>query len=310
MQKILVSGSIAYDHLMSFDGLFSDVILADQLNNLSVSFYAEGHEVFFGGCATNIAFTLKMLGEEPLILGVAGNDFDQYHSWLKGYGITSDGIVIDTGNPTASANILSDKAGAQITSFSPGAMANYEGELNLSDENEIVYGIISPQMPSRMLDMARYYSELAVEFIFDPGQALSSLKKDEVELLIKQSTGLIVNEYEAGMLVEILERDLIGISNELGFVVKTKGSAGCELIVLGASEDIPALTNLNELDPTGCGDAFRAGLIHALMKGKSLSEACIFGNVAASFVLEKMGTQKHHFSMEDFNSRLSLLSIL
>jgi adenosine kinase len=308
MQKVAITGSVAYDHLMSFDGKFSDVILPEQLSNLSVSFYAQGHEVFFGGCAPNIAFTLKMLGGEPAILGVAGNDFAHYDEWLKEHGIDTDGIFVDELNPTASANILSDNSGSQITSFSPGAMASYDGELSLKNESEICYGIVAPQMPSRMLDMARYFSELGVEFIFDPGQAMSSLKTEDCELLLEQSSGLIVNEYEAEMMSEKVGLSMEEISKDLGFAIKTTGENGCELIILGESTILPALKDLEVEDPTGCGDAFRAGLLYSLMQGESLSEACLKGNVAASFVVEKEGTQKHQFSMEEFNNRLSLLS--
>jgi len=313
MKKILVTGSIAYDHLMTFDGLFSDSLIKEKLKNLSVSFLAKTHDQEFGGCAGNIAYNLKLLNCEPLVLGVAGKDFDQYEKWFKKCRISTKNIFIDKSKNTASAYVLSDNLHNQFTIFSPGAMESMKGGLKLKGvkASEISCAIIAPEPPKRMMYFGRYFSRLKIPFIFDPGQAIPALKKEEILELIAKSLGMIANEYEIEIICKKLslnEKRLIAICK---FMIKTTGKNGCELHANGKLKKISAVKNVKIVDVTGCGDAFRAGFLSAYVEGLSLEKACERANKVASCVVGVNGTQNHKisFSSAAFNfSRLDVLS--
>lgn len=297
MKNILLTGSIAYDHLMSFDGYFKDSLIDGKLDNISLSFFASKHEVYFGGCAANIAYSLKLLGENPVILGVAGNDFKRYEDWLLSCGISVSGICIDESSPTASANILTDMGQNQLTIFSPGAMQEYEGDIKLKGDNIFDLAIVSPEMPHRMKYFARYFLELGVPYIFDPGQALPALSSDDLEGMISSSIGVILNEYEAEILMQKLGKSLEELVVDLQFIVKTCGENGCELYRNGSPmKKLDAASGLNQVDSTGCGDTFRAAFIYSFTRDESLEECCRNGNAKAAATLAFMGTQNHKFN--------------
>ncbi len=295
MKSILVTGSIAYDHLMTFDGEFSDSLIAEQLQNLSVSFLAATHEHEFGGCAGNIAYSLKLLGCEPMILGVAGMDFDRYKSWFGECGISTEQIFIDKQKSTASAYILTDRKQNQISIFSPGAMENFEDGLELKDmdPSTVACAIIAPEPPKRMLSFGRYFERIGVPFIFDPGQAIPALSKEDVLELIGGSVGMIANEYEVEMLMKKLEMNEDGLAGICGFMIKTTGENGCEIYHKGEVTKVPAVAGVKVVDVTGCGDAFRAGFLSGYVDGLSLEKACESGNQIAALALQKRGTQNH-----------------
>lgn len=300
MKKIIVTGSLAYDHLMTFDGEFGDSLIADKLASLSVSFLAKTHEHYFGGCAGNIAYNLKLLGCEPLVLGVAGGDFGRYGEWMKECGISTANIFIDKSRGTASAYVLTDNKQRQISIFSPGAMENYENGLELDlpagqaggvDRDDIACAIIAPEPPKRMVAFGRYFKRIGVPFIFDPGQAIPALSREEILELMNGSVGMILNEYELEMVRKKLGTEDMGA----GFLIVTMGEKGCRL----GDKIIPAVKGVKVVDVTGCGDAFRAGFLSGYVNGLSLEEACIRANAVAARAIEHSGTQNHHFTLDD-----------
>lgn len=309
MKKIVVTGSLAYDHLMTFDGEFGDSLIADKLASLSVSFLAKTHEHYFGGCAGNIAYNLKLLGCEPLVLGVAGGDFGRYGEWMSECGISTANIFIDKSRGTASAYVLTDKKQRQISIFSPGAMENYENGLELDlpagqaggvDIDDIACAIIAPEPPKRMVSFGRYFKRMGVPFIFDPGQAIPALGREEILELMSGAVGMILNEYELEMVrkkLEMGEEELLkSIANGVaGFLIVTMGEKGCRL----GDKIIPAVKGVKVVDVTGCGDAFRAGFLSGYVNGLSLAEACVRANAVAARAIEHSGTQNHHFTLAD-----------
>lgn len=303
MKKILVTGSIAYDHLMTFDGEFADSMIAEQLHNLSVSFLAKTHVQEFGGCAGNIAYSLKLLDCEPIILGVAGMDFDRYKSWLGECGISTDQIFVDKQKVTASAYVLTDKKQNQISIFAPGAMENLEDGLELKgvDPSTVACAIIAPEPPKRMLSFSRYFTRVGLPFIFDPGQAIPALSKEDVLELIEKSAGMIANDYEVEMLMKKLEMTMEELCDLCGFLIKTTGEKGCEIYEKGQMLKIAAVSGVEVVDATGCGDAFRAGFLSGYVNGLSLEKACERANKVASFVIAKSGTQKHKITLAELS---------
>ncbi len=295
MKKILVTGSIAYDNLLSFDGFFRDSLIPDELDNLSLSFLADEHEVSFGGCAPNIAFSLKLLGQNPILFGVAGNDFQRYADWLESNGISTENVVIDKNSPTASANILTDKNHNQLTIFSPGAIKKHPVEIELKNPEGIILAIISPELPERMSYLGKYFRKLNIPYIFDPGQEIPVLDKEILEELIFGSIGVVVNEYESLLLTKKLDTSLEELAKDLEFLIVTREEKGCRLYEKSGFKDIEAVKNVEVVDGTGCGDAFRAGFIHGYVKRMDLIECCDIGNKTAATVLKVKGTQNHKF---------------
>ncbi|MFH1284585.1 MAG: carbohydrate kinase family protein [Candidatus Peregrinibacteria bacterium] len=306
MKNIIVAGSIAYDNIMFFDGEFDNVLIPENLRHLSVSFKTESVDTYFGGCAPNIAYTLKMLGEKPLIFGAAGNDFDKYKKWLKKNDISTKYIAIDPEKPTSSAYILNDKNQNQISIFSPGAAANLElcRTLDSFDLKTVQLAIIAPDIPDRMTSLTQICIEKEFPYVFDPGQAITALSKDYLSMMIKCCLGLITNTYEAKMLEEKLDMTIEQIAERAGFLIKTLGEGGCQIYQGNTRKIVPAVPGLKIVDVTGCGDAFRAGFIHGFVNGEVMEKCCQMANTAASFVVNNMGTQEHRFTYDDFRGRL------
>lgn len=306
MKNILIIGSIAYDNIMFFDGEFKDSIILKDIDHLSISFLAKSCKTFFGGCAPNIAYTLSLLREKPLIVGTAGYDFAEYDKWLSKKKISTKNIIIDKNNPTAAAYILNDKNQNQITIFSPGAMNNAKICKNLThcDLKKIDFAILSPDLPSRMISMAKSLKKNKISYIFDPGQALSSLSKKDLMFIINGAKGIISNQYEASLLGKILHMPMKQIVNLTSFFVITLGEKGCVYYKENIHKKIPAIPDLKIKDVTGCGDAFRSGFLHAYVNNKSLEDCCKIANTVASFVIETIGTQNHNFAYQKFISRL------
>lgn len=301
MKKIVVTGSIAYDHLMTFKGVFSDSLMVDKLTALSVSFLADKHIQEFGGCAGNIAYSLKLLGCEPIILGVAGNDFEKYGRWLRENSISADYIFIDPDLVTASAYVLSDEKQSQISIFSPSAMNNLKDGLSLKDMDikGLSCAIIAPEPPQRMMAFGKYFKEIGLPFVFDPGQAIPALSSDEIRVLMKDAIGLIANEYEIEMLEKKIGLSTSQMAGECDFLIKTTGERGCEIYENENVITIPTQANVEVVDATGCGDAFRAGFLSAYVEGLSLADSCRRANKVASFVISQRGTQKHKFTLAE-----------
>jgi adenosine kinase len=306
MKNILVIGSIAYDHIMSFNGSFKDDILAGSLEHLSLSFLANSRKTFFGGCSANISYSLRLLGDNPLIFGVLGSDYAEYIKWLSSNDIETKHIEIDKQSLSAAAFILSDENQNQISIFSPGAMGNLElaASLDSVDLAEIDLVILAPDVPQRMIKIAEHLISKKIPYVFDPGQAVTGLSKEYLTIIISGCSGIIANEYEIDLLSTKLKVPLNHLVNWVDFLIETVGEEGSYIFEGGKKTHIPAIGGIQAVDVTGCGDAFRAGFLHSYSRGMDLATCCKYGSTVASFVIDQVGTQTHEFSYKDFKARL------
>lgn len=284
---------------MNFDGLFHDHLLKGHTQELSVAFNIDALRVDLGGTAGNIAYNLALLGQKPKIHAVAGNDFDNYKKALEEKGIETTGIKI-VEEKTAQAFINTDKKNNQITAFYAGALNKADSHpLDLTEKSLV---IISPNQKEAMMAYADYCRTNNHAFIFDPGQAMGLFSAEELEKAAKGAHVLTLNEYEW----ELWQKQ-IAIGRTLGLtknIIVTQGENGA--ILINEKEEVYAAYKVEKVeDPTGSGDAFRAGLMHGLLQGKSLQEAIPLANAVASFCVEKHGTQNHSFTEDEVIERLS-----
>jgi adenosine kinase len=301
--KILVSGSLAYDRIMDFPGRFSDHILPDKIHILNVCFTVNGLKEKFGGTAGNIAYSLALLGERPWILATAGKDFDRYEAWLNKHQLSLQGIRRVSEELTAGAYITTDQADNQITGFNPGAMKHpslfkFDGV----DDRETL-AIVAPGNLEDMYTYARIYREKHISYIFDPGQNIPEFSGDRLLKMLTGSSLLISNDYELEMIMRAIGVQKAQLLQYTGGVITTLGENGSLLCTPDQEVQIPAVRVSQVLDPTGAGDAYRAGVIKGLVTGRSLLEAAHIGAVCASYAVEKHGTQEHLFSEEEFWAR-------
>ena len=307
MKKIILSGSMAYDRTMVFPDLFSNHLLADQLDKLSVSFMVDGATEDFGGTAGNIAYGLKLMGEEPVLSATLGRDHYRYTGWLDANGITRERILIVESELTAGCYITNDLQMNQFTVFNPGAMKQSSLlDFNGLDATDCLL-LISPGNIDDMVGYPKECRKRGIEYIFDPGQNIPVLPQDELIDVIKGAKLLIVNDYECGMLIErtgLKKDELVSLA---GSTIVTLGERGSEIFNGEAVQQIPSCKAAQVVDPTGAGDAYRAGLLSGLMSGKSLAEGALLGSVCGSFAVEVAGTQTYRFSESDFEKRLATL---
>ncbi len=304
--SILVSGSLAYDRIMNFPENFSDHILPDKIHILNVCFMVNGVKERFGGTAGNIAYNLTLLGEKPLILACAGKDFAEYARWLESLGLSLEGIRIIEDELTAGAYITTDKSDNQITGFNPGAMRYQCGyTIDGMDPNGSL-AIIAPGNLQDMVDLATLYKQKNIPYICDPGQSIPALSKEKLLHMITGSLVFISNDYELEMVMRMTgenKQQLLGRTNA---VVTTLGERGCLITTREDEVTIPAVSGLKAVDPTGAGDAFRAGFIKGLRTGRDFIESSKMGIVSASFGVECQGTQCHYFTLDDFWHRYNV----
>lgn len=301
--QIFVSGSLAYDRIMDFPGKFEDHILPEKIHILNVCFVVEGLKEKFGGTAGNIAYNLALLGESPVILSTAGNDFDLYEAWLSKHGLSMSGIRLIEDELTAGAYITTDMGGNQITGFNPGSMKypslqQFEG-VNPQETLAVVAA-------GNVEDMAAYsqsYKKLEIPYIFDPGQQISVLSGEQLIAMITGSELLISNDYELEMIIQETGLDRGELLERTKAIISTFGGKGSLLRTQQEEVEIPAAEALQVLDPTGAGDAYRAGLIKGLVMGKELADAARMGSTCASYAVERYGTQEHSFTDEGFWAR-------
>lgn len=301
--RILVSGSLAYDRIMDFPDKFSNHILPDKIHILNVCFMVNGLKEQFGGTAGNIAYSLALLGERPLILATAGKDFDSYEKWLRSLDLPLDGIRLIPEEFTAGAYITTDKTDNQITGFNPGAMKHQcMYAVNGSDPGDSL-AIIAPGNLDDMFLYSECYKENKIPYIFDPGQSIPALTTDRIVDMLTGSKFLISNDYELEMIMRSTGMDRSDLLTKTGSILTTLGEKGVVVCTKDDEVSIPVAKPQRVSDPTGAGDAFRAGLIKGLVSGKSLPESAKMGAVAASFSVECQGTQCHRFTVEDFWDR-------
>jgi adenosine kinase len=298
----LICGSFAYDTIMVFEDRFKNHILPDKVHILNVSFLVPDMRREFGGCAGNIAYNLKLLGGDPLPMGTVGEDFEPYANWMDECGVPRDHVRLVPGAYTAQAFITTDQDDNQITAFHPGAM-NHAQNNSVRDAESVTIGIVSPDGRAGMLKHAREFAELDIPFIFDPGQGLPMFDGKELEEFVEQATWLAMNDYEAEMLGEKTGLSRKKIAGRVDAMIVTRGGEGSVAYVDGKELEIPAAKISGIKDPTGCGDAYRAGLLHGLMHDMDLETTLRIASLMGAIKIEHAGTQRHLFTREEFRER-------
>ena len=302
--SIYISGSLAYDRIMNFPDKFANHILPDKLHILNVCFLVNELKEKFGGTAGNIAYSLALLDERPTVLASVGSDFDRYEMWFQELDISLEGVKKVPEVHSASAYITTDLADNQITAFHPGAMDTPTSEDFTSFETKDSLAIVSPGNLEDMQNFPRKYKQTGIPYIFDPGQNIPAFSGQQLEEMITGSKILIANDYELSLIMQetgLQKEELLKRTNAL---VTTLGEDG-SIIEQTDMETIrvPAVRAAEVKDPTGAGDAFRAGLIKGLVQGEGLENSAKIGANCASFCVEHVGTQDHSFDQHEFWQR-------
>jgi len=301
--NIYVSGSMAYDRIMDFPGKFSDHILPDKIHILNVCFTVNGMIEKCGGTAGNIAYSLALLDEDPIILATIGKDFASYFEWLNKNRISIEGIRIIEGEFTAGAYITTDKSDNQITGFNPGSM-KYPSEYNFDGANpDNTIALLAPGNLQDMVEYAKIYKSKGIDYICDPGQSLTAWDGKALAEWIDGSMMLITNDYELELVMKMTGRDKKGLLGLTKTIITTLGEEGSLISTSGNDIKIPIAKISEVLDPTGAGDAYRAGLLKGLVTGKAIETAARMGAVASAYAIEKYGTQEHHYTYNEFVER-------
>lgn len=301
----LICGSLAYDTIMVFPDQFKNHILPDKVHILNVSFLVPRMRREFGGCAGNIAYNLKLLGGDPIPMATVGQDFAPYRAWFEDNGITLDRVKVIEDLFTPQAFITTDHDNNQITAFHPGAMMrSYENHVR--DVPGVTIGIVSPDGYEGMLQNAREFHEAGIPFIFDPGQAMPLFNGDELRAFIEQADYVAVNDYESNLLQERTGWDEDTIASKVKAYIATRGPKGACILAGGKRHDIPPAQERRITDPTGCGDAFRAGLIFGIEKGYDWETIGRIGNLMGALKVEHPGTQNQRFDYAAFAAEFRL----
>jgi len=300
--SIVVTGSIAYDYLMSFPGKFTEHLLPEHVQRVSLSFLVDTMDKRRGGCAPNIAYTLALLGERPRLMATAGQDFGDYRRWLDAAGVDTSLVTEVPGKFTASFFCSTDVDNNQIASFYTGAMAN-AGELSFRTAGDVQLAIISPNDPGAMLQYAEECRTLGIPFIFDPGQQCARMSGAELGDGLAGSRAVICNDYEFELIRQKTGLDEAAVLERAALLVITKGEHGCSILAGAAQVDVPAVPTASIVDPTGVGDAFRGGFMKGLVAGADVATAARLGSVAATYALEHLGGSSHAYTFDEFAAR-------
>jgi adenosine kinase len=288
----IICGSLAIDTILTFEGNFADQILADQIHKLNVSFYVPGMRREYGGCAGNIAYGLKQLGGIPMPMAAVGPDAREYLERFTGMGINTTLVMVRPDNYTALCTIMTDKQNNQITGFHPGAMG--EAHLNVIPlDSGAKLGIIAPDGRDAMWQHAQQFKAAGISFIFDPGQQLPVFNGEEHKQLIDMADYVAVNDYEGAMLSERTGWSLAEISGKVKGLVVTLGEQGCDVWVNGVKTHVAPVKAAAVVDPTGCGDAFRAALLYGIERGWDLVRCCTLGNKVGAIKIAYRGGQNY-----------------
>ncbi|MBM4196067.1 MAG: carbohydrate kinase family protein [Gammaproteobacteria bacterium] len=298
----LLCGSMAYDNIMVFRGRFKEHILADQIHILNVAFLVPEMRQELGGCAGNIAYNLKMLGGEPLIMATVGRDFDRYAARLESLGIDQRHIRRVPDSLTAQAYITTDLDDNQITAFHPGAMDH--AHLNaVPGGGGIEVGMVSPDGRQGMIDHARQFADAGIPFFFDPGQGLPMFDGDDLRHFIGQASWVTVNDYESRLLTERTGWSELEIAGRVKALIVTRGGQGSTVYTAGGTIEIPCVKPAALADPTGCGDAYRAGLVHGVLRGLQWEETGRLASLIGALKIAERGTQNHRYTPESLAAR-------
>ena len=303
MKTILVTGSLAFDYIMDYQGIFSDSIMPDKIHTINLSFLLNTLKKERGGTAGNIAYNLALLKSKAAIFAAAGNDFGEYEIFLRQKGVDTSNIQIIKDKKTASAFIMTDKADNQITGFYPGAMV-HSAHYSLKDvKQKPDFVVISPNDPKAISKQSDECRELNVPFMIDMGMQLPSLTSDEIKKILQKATILIGNDYEISLLKEKTGLKEEQILKNVTILITTLGVNGSKIQTAKEAFEIEAAKPKELVDPTGAGDAYRAGFMSGYESGFDLQTCGQMGAVTASFAIEKYGTQQHHFTIQAFQDR-------
>ena len=300
--RTLICGSIAYDTIMVFRDRFKNHILPDRLHILNVAFLVPDLRREFGGCAGNIAYNLRLLGGDPLIMATVGDDYLPYDERLKKLKLPQEHVRRIPNTFTAQAFITTDLDDNQITAFHPGAM-NHSHENHVNAAKDVTLGIVAPDGREGMLQHARELHAADVPFVFDPGQGLPMFGGDDLMRFVDMASFVTVNDYEGEMLQERTGKRLEELARQVKALVVTLGARGSLIMTDGKRVEIPAVKPEQVLDPTGCGDAFRAGLLYGIAAGLDLSVSGRLASLLGSIKIAQRGGQNHHFTRDEIAQR-------
>ena len=300
---ILLTGSVAYDYLMVFPGLFKEQILPERLESISLSFLVESMSKQRGGIAPNIAYTMALLGAKPRVMATVGEDFGDYRNWLDSKGVDTSLMKVVPGEFTASFFATTDRASAQIASFYPGAMG-YSATQSLKDlgsKPDLV--IVSPSAPDAMMKFPAECRELGIPYLYDPSQQVLRLEGSELARDMEGAQFLFCNDYEFGLISKKTGWSLDQMLDHVRVLVITRGKDGADLYVGGDAVHIPTVPEDEIVDPTGVGDAFRGGFLSGYSRGFDWKLCGEIGSLAAVYCLEQRGPQSHSYSRQEFVQR-------
>lgn len=304
--SVLITGSMAYDTIMVFPDSFKNHIIPEKVHILNVCFMVPEMRKEFGGCAGNIAYNLNMLGEKSLPMATVGEDFKPYKKWLKQCGMNRDCIVSIDDTFTAQAFLTTDMDDNQIIAFHPGAM-NHAHQTEITNELELAYdislAIVAPDGKQAMIDHAEQLFTLGIPFFFDPGQGLPMFNQEELRRFIAIADYVVVNDYESEMLSQKANMSVGAIASTVKALIITRGAKGSEIYVNNEVLHIPAAPIGSTVDPTGCGDAFRAGLLYGVLHQLDWEVTGRMASLLGAIKIEHHGTQNHSFTMDGFNAR-------
>jgi adenosine kinase len=304
--KALICGSMAYDTIMVFNDHFRNHILPDKLHMLNVSFLVMQMRREFGGCAGNIAFNLKLLGDVGHVMATVGHDFGPYAQWMDSHGVPRDYLQAVLTEHTGQAFITTDLDNNQITAFHPGAMGH--SHLNkVADADNVSIGIVAPDGRDGMIEHATQFAAANIPFIFDPGQGLPMFGGEDLRTFIGQATWVTVNDYEWSLMSDRTGWDEADVSEKVAALIVTHGGSGSTVFTAEGKLDIPPAPARSVVDPTGCGDAYRAGLLHGLMHGLPWEKTARIASLMGSLKIESRGTQNHSFTPAQFRQRYETL---
>ena len=300
----LICGSLAFDTIMVFSGRFKNEILPDKVHILNVSFLVPELRREFGGTAGNIAYNLKMLGGEPLPMATVGKDFASYNEWLDKLGISREYIKTIPEAYTAQAYITTDLDDNQITAFHPGAMSQaHTQDVHAAIRAGATIGTVSPDGRDAMILHATQFAEAGLPFIFDPGQGLPMFGGDDLKDFIDKATYVAVNDYESEMIIARTGWTLRDIADRVDALIVTRGGKGSSIYAKGKTHEIPTASAHSLADPTGCGDAYRGGLLYGLQNGLDWETTGRVASLLGAIKIERPGPQNHSVSPEQFRAR-------
>lgn len=301
MAKIIVSGSIAYDRIMDYDGLFGDHIIMEKVRSINLSFLVKKLAVEHGGTAGNIAYNLSLLGEQPEIIATAGEDFGAYKSHLLLSGVDPTTIRMVEGEMTSTAYVFTDKADNQIAAFHPGAGAQAYDTLVDVDGRSIAF--VAPGNADDMRALPQHYREHGLKYYYDPGQQITALTAEDLIGGIHGANILFASDYEFTLIMEKTKQTEVMLLEHVPTIIVTSGADGSDIITNEGRTRVPAVPLEKVLDPTGAGDAYRAGFMKGVILGLPIISCARLGSVVASFAVERYGTQAHRFTHADIARR-------